>query len=337
MLRLACFSAALLAAPVYAQDTAAESNDRAPGVISVTSENDLFGGTDRNYTNGLRLERISSADSAFDILKRAGALLPGISVDEHEVRQGVAISHAIFTPEDISSAPPDGEDRPYAGWLALSLTAVSSDEDTQDTIQLNLGIVGPSAGGEFVQVNFHELINGVDPVGWDSQLRDEPGFEIVGQRLQLFEGPSIDSLNVKTDVGLHGGLALGNVRTYAATGVMARIGLGRDSLDGDFGPPRIRPALSGGGVFKPDDGFGGYLFVGADVRAVARDIFLDGNTFRDSPSVRERRPLVGDLQGGIALQYKNAQLAFTYVHRTEQFVQQDGPQRFGAISLSVAL
>ncbi|MEO0466305.1 MAG: lipid A deacylase LpxR family protein [Pseudomonadota bacterium] len=302
------------------------------GVISITSENDLFGGTDRNYSNGFRIERVSPADRVFPLLREAAELVPGLDLERIDLRQGFAIAHAIYTPEDISAVDPDPTDRPYAGWLHVSGTVVASDENTQDVLQLNLGVVGPSASAEFVQTNWHELINGVDPQGWDQQLHDEPGVELIAQRLELYDGPDLP-FGLETDYGVHIGAALGNVRTYLAGGGMARIGF---DLDADFGPPRIRPALTGAGVFQPSQTVGGYLFVGMEARAVARDIFLDGNTFRDSRSVSDRRDFVGDVQAGAALHYRNVQVAFTYVHRTEQFVAQAGPQRFGAISISIA-
>ncbi len=61
------------------------------------------------------------------------------------------------------------------------------------------------------------------------------------------------------------------------------------NLEADYGPNRIRPSLSGTSYFNADyleDPFGFYVYVGAQGRAVAQNIFLDGNTFRDS---RERR------------------------------------------------
>lgn len=306
--------------------------DEPSGVISLTSENDLFGGTDRNYSNGIRIERVSPAGRVFPLLREAADLVPGLDLERINLRQGFALAHTIFTPEDISALVPDPEDRPYAGWLYVSGTVVASDEDTQDILQLNLGVVGPSAQAKWVQTNWHAMINGVEPRGWDHQLHDEPGLELIAQRMQRYSGPNLP-FGLETDYGLHYGGALGNVRTYASTGGMARIGF---DLGSDFGPPRIRPATAGAGVFDPHEDLGGYLFVGADLRAVVRDIFLDGNTFRDSPSVSDRRLFVGDIQTGIALHYKTVQVAFTYVHRTEQFVKQDGPQRFGAISISIA-
>lgn len=335
-LRTMTFLAVCLSVPVAHAEDNQPTVPRKPAVVSFSTENDFFGGgTDRNYSNGLRIERVSGADNVHPGLEWVAHRLPWIDLDRTELRQGFALSHAIFTPEDTQAFVPDPTDRPYAAWLALSSTVAASSAHTQDTLQVNLGIVGPSAAGEFVQNTWHEIIGAPTAKGWDYQLKDEPGVEIIAQRLQLFDGPDLP-LGLKTDFGAHVAVALGNVRTYGATGLTARIGW---DLDSSFGPPRIRPALSGAGEFVPgtaDDPFGGYFFVGVDGRAIARDMFLDGNLWRDGPRVEDRRTVVGDLQAGVAIHYRSVQLAFTFVNRTEEFVRQDGPQRFGALSISIS-
>ena len=315
---------------------AAQEAERKPPVTSLTTENDVFGGgTDRNYSSGLRLERMSAADDVHPGLEWVAQRLPWLDLDRTELRQGVALSHVIFTPEDKTLTVPDPSDRPYAAWLHGSATVIASDETTQDTLQINLGVVGPSAGGEFVQNNWHKVIGVAEANGWPNQLRDELGVEIIAQRMELFKGPKFP-FGLETDFGASIGGSLGNVRTYAATGLTARIGW---DLDSSFGPPRIRPALSGAGDFTPGskaEPLGGYVFVGVDGRAVARDMFLDGNLWRDGPRVNDRRTFVGDFQSGIAVHYRDVQVAFTFVQRSEQFVAQNGAQRFGAISVSIA-
>ena len=177
-------------------------------------------------------------------LKWTAERLPFIDVERAKLRQGIGLAHAIYTPEDISLVIPDLADRPYAGWLNISGTVIATDGDIQDSLQINLGVIGPLAGGQFVQENWHQLINAAEPNGWDSQLRNEPGIEIIAEHQQRFDGPVLLGL-IETDIALSGGFALGNIRTYASTGAIMRIG--RD-LDADFGPPRIRPSLSGGGA-----------------------------------------------------------------------------------------
>lgn len=320
-------------------------------VTSIVVENDLFGGTDQNYTNGLRLSWISGANEVHPILRSAARLLPWSNIGyekcgvtpsgttdvgqshcaaDTRLRQGIEFGHAIFTPEDIGATDPDPADRPYAGWLYVSGTAVATTGDVQDTVQLNLGMVGPSALGEQVQVNWHKLIDGREPRGWESQLEDELGVELLVQHQRRFDGPKFGDL--QTDWALHGVTAVGNVRTYAGVGAMARVGF---DLDADFGPPRVRPALASAGVFNPRRPVAGYLFAGLEGRAIARDIFLDGNTFRDGPSV-SKFPLVADAQAGVALNLLGLQLTFTYVHRSRSFEGQKEPDQFGAVSISFA-
>lgn len=342
-------AAALLSCAAQSANTVSASNETdssfdcsasgdIAGIWSLTSENDLFGGTDRNYSNGLRIERVRPENCVTPGLDWVAKRLPLIDLERTDIRQGFALSHAIFTPEDISRVEPDPDDRPYAAWLYASATAVattplSQTSMVQDVLQINLGVIGPAAGGEFIQREWHTLIDEADPKGWDSQLENELGIEIIAQRMRKFEGQDGLPFGLKTDYALHGGAALGNVRTYAALGGMARLGW---DLDADFGPPRIRPALAGAGVFDPEQPFGGYIFAGLEARAIARDIFLDGNTLRDSASVSDRRPLVADAQMGFAIHNGDIQIAFTYVHRTEEFIEQAGPQRFGAVSISIA-
>lgn len=332
--RAALVAAFCFAAPVAAQDN--ETKPDKPGVISLTTENDVFGGgTDRNYSSGLRIERMSAADDVHPGLNWVAHRLPWLDLKRTELRQGFALSHVIYTPEDKTLTVPDPEDRPYAAWLHGSATVIASDDTTQDTLQVNLGMVGPFAQGEFVQNNWHKVIGVAAANGWPNQLRDELGVEIIAQRMELFKGPELP-LGLETDFGASIGGALGNVRTYAATGLTARVGW---DLNASFGPPRIRPALSGAGDFVPgtaDDPLGGYFFIGVDGRAVGRDMFLDGNLWRDGPRVDDRRIFVADIQSGVAVHYRDVQVAFTFVQRSEQFAAQNGPQRFGAISFSIA-
>ncbi len=128
-------------------------------------------------------------------------------------------------------------------------------------------------------------------------------------------------------------LSAGNVLTQAAIGATLRLGTG---LEGDFGPVRIGPSLAGAGPRTTHARFGGYLFLGGAGRAVAQNIFLDGNTTRRSQSV-ERRVLVAEGQGGLVLFYGRYQLAFSAVVRSREFETQRTTQAFGALSIGARL
>jgi lipid A 3-O-deacylase len=86
----------------------------------------------------------------------------------------------------------------------------------------------------------------------------------------------------------------GNIMTFGDVGGLLRIGKG---LQADYGPIRVRPALSGTDYFDAaalDGEVGWYFFASAQGRAVGRNIFLDGNTFRRSLSVSKKN-FVADL------------------------------------------
>ena len=66
---------------------------------------------------------------------------------------------------------------------------------------------------------------------------------------------------------------------------------------------------------------------------MARNIFLDGNTFRDSHRV-DREPLVADLQFGIAFHVRGIRIALSNIWRSREFEGQAEPVQFGAINIS---
>jgi hypothetical protein len=104
-------------------------------------------------------------------------------------------------------------------------------------------------------------------------------------------------------------------------------------LEADFGPPRVRPVSTGSVFFQPSGRFGWYVFGGVEGRAVARDISLDGNTWRDSRSV-DREVLVGDASAGVALIFEGARLTATYTIRSKEFETQREASQFGSVSIA---
>lgn len=70
-----------------------------------------------------------------------------------------------------------------------------------------------------------------------------------------------------------------------------------------------------------------------NAKAVVRDIFLDGNTFRESHSVDKKRFAGDAVLGGVA-RYKRVALHLSYVTRSREFATQIGRQRFGSAIVS---
>jgi hypothetical protein len=335
--RLAIWGAALL---IAGGPTALRADDGQR--LSVIEENDsLFLDSDDHYTQGLRLSWLgpdvapdSGWNEPFDLL---GGVLPVFGAEEGERSRRYALSfgQSFFTPSIISANPPDPSDRPYAGWFYLGADLLQdTDRRMLEHLELQVGVVGPAALGKQVQRRWHELISGTEPEGWDSQLENEPGIVLSYERKWRFTLAGDRGSGVDLIPELGG--TVGNVFTYGEAGVMLRIG---HNLQADYGPARIRPALSGTDYFNRDylDGdFGIYAFIGAQGRAVARNIFLDGNSFRSSASV-DKEPLVADLQAGISIfWFSGMRLDVSVVHRTEEFEHQHGADAFGIVSFGAS-
>ncbi len=238
----------------------------------------------------------------------------------------------IFTLPAITTPSPSSDDNPYAGWLYGSLGILSDTDKTLDNVILSLGVVGPASGAEQTQKFIHHVSKGSpQPMGWDHQLKNEPGANLAYERKwrNFFEAKPFGA---SMDVMPHVGVNLGNIHTDASTGLTLRFG---NDLPADYGPPLIRSTLSGSDFFMPTKTLGGYLFVTGEGRVVARNIFLDGNSFRSGGPSVQKEILVGSMQLGAVVTYKSLRFSYTHVFVTREFkAQKESIARYGAVTVS---
>jgi hypothetical protein len=308
---------------------AADEPDKEKGTLSILFENDIFYNTDRDYTNGVDIAWTTPPEESWDWATATARWLPYFG-QEGQVRTSYELGQDIYTPTNLHLANPDPNDRPYAGFLYLGLGVINETPDQLDQAELDLGVVGPASQAEQTQKLVHRIIHDTIPQGWNYQIHNEPALVLMDEKTwRAFESGTI--LGFSFDINPHVGAAVGNVYDYADAGAMARIGF---DLPDDYGPLRIEPSLPGSNFFTPTAAFGWYIFAGIDARAVARNIFLDGNTFQDSRHV-DKIPLVEDSQLGFALTFRKFRLTYTHVFRTKEFRTQPHSDQFGAINLSV--
>ncbi|MDD3814621.1 MAG: lipid A deacylase LpxR family protein [Desulfocapsaceae bacterium] len=307
-----------------------------PWTVNIYFENDLFTGTDRNYTNGVKISLISPdlvsfvesgklPDWSLEYIYR----LPFINDPDPALKRKVEFSlgQNMYTPADISRSDLIPDDRPYAGWTYFGAAFHTRSSERMDTIELQVGMVGPDSFAEETQKAVHDLRDLQRPNGWDNQLKNEPGLAAIYERKWQLE-PVFSRGIFAIDAITHLGCSLGNVATYANTGFESRLGW---NLPDDFGVSLIRPA--GNTSFSTRQQQGGYLFVALNTRVVLRDIFLDGNTFADSHSIG-KKIFVADLAGGAAIYFKQVKLTWTQVLRTKEFDGQPDNHSFGSLILS---
>jgi hypothetical protein len=307
-----------------AEDEREEDNK---GILNVVMENDIFAGSDSDYTNGIRFAWLSSEEHMPILARRIANILP-LAGDGNK-RISIAAGQSMFAPEDLSRRDLVVGDQPYAGWLYGSIGMVSDTGKTLDNVMLTLGVVGAPSLAEPTQKFIHRAMGSPQPNGWDNQLKNEPGIVLTYERKWRAIAEA-SPFGLAVDVTPHAGVNLGNINTDATVGATFRLGY---DLPADYGAPRIRPSLPGSDFFIPTQELGGYLFTTIGERVVARNIFLDGNTFRDSPSV-DKKNLVSSLQVGAAVTFGETRLSYTQVFMTKEYKTQKHPAEFGALTLS---
>ncbi|MFD2206025.1 lipid A deacylase LpxR family protein [Kiloniella antarctica] len=304
-------------------------------IITLVIENDSLGaaGTDKNYTSGVRLGYLDVNADLPEIAYTLDRVVPTFGINETS-SVFYSLGQNIYTPQNISQTSQDPDDRPWAAHMYGSIGLVTVTDNHMDEIEASLGIVGPSALGEQAQkfVHTHITTDSPTPHGWSNQLNHEPTLSLGWQR-RFPNYWQVNGGGLSLGASPYYGATLGNAHTFADAGMTFRLSPERDTWQDE--PVRVRPALPGTGYFdRPEDGWSWYLFAGLEGRAVARNIFLDGNTFSNSHSV-DKKYFVADANAGLALTYEQYRFSYTMVYRTKEFEGQDDPGVFGALSFGV--
>lgn len=309
--------------------------DKGLGTFWVCWENDSLVNTDRGFTNGLKLTWISpflenSSKKAW--LNRMPFLFrPG---RRHAL--SLSLRQDMFTPDDLKRADLNEEDRPYAGYLGFELGIYNLNHNRMSFLGIGLGIVGPLSLAEKTQKFVHTYDSADWPEGWHHQLKNELAAQLVYERkwrMAVF--------GEKKGLGLkfvpQAGGGLGNVYTYGHAGLQVHLGW---NLPDDFGLPFLQPGGdSAGGFFERDPARSGqeydgiYLFTALDGQVVLRNIFLDGNTFRESHRV-EKESLTAYLLVGLGAKVSNFNLSMACVAWTRLFKTQVNRQIYVITSIS---
>jgi hypothetical protein len=334
-----------------------ESRAQTPGEFRIYEENDFFNPfseqTDRYYTQGLRLERLEpswEADAHFlPGVTHADwcSLVCGDGAGDGSVNTGYAFGQNIYTPANITIAGPQPNDRPWAGLLYGSRIARISYEEPslaaqrQDRIEVSLGIVGPASLAKEAQIVWHQVIGAPRPNGWDNQLRNEPVLQLRYDT--ALRWPPTDGGNADIIARVRGNM--GNALISLEAEVTGRIGW---NLSG-FGvlsipappPPPAASAMTGRTSALTGTRWlaSGNFFLRAGIKAVAHNIFLDGNSFASNDIRIDRTPFVPEIAVGAELNLVgNFWLTFQFIHRGSEFETRSGreapAQEFGSITLA---
>jgi lipid A 3-O-deacylase len=314
-------SLASLALFIFAVTPSHADNGWDGHIFSFIWENDATAGSDKHYTQGARLSYLSKDDALPQWLNGFSTWLPAVGFEVEARKFGIAVSQEIYTPEDLQSQALVADDRPYAGWLYGTFTLQRRGRMTRDLpvmehIRLDLGVVGAESLAEETQKSWH----GTAPQGWANQLETEPAINLRYDRSVLFALRSKESPWGGDFIPFVQASA-GNVHSFLGLGTTFRYGY---NIPNEFETSHENESGK----------WGAYLSATAEGRYVFRNIFLDGNTFRDSHSV-DKRPLVGDLRVGLTIVLKQVELTAAHTLVSQEFKGQRSLDTYGTAMVTV--
>ena len=316
----------LLAIQLFAGKTASWQFER----LNYYFENDVFGNTDSAYSDGSRLSVLMYRPEA----DKEWLSIPFMENLDRVHFISFSLTQQIFTPTDLTQSELIKEDRPYAGWLYGEVGLHQSAPDHLDSLSLQVGVVGPASHMEQLQAYVHKKIDSGMAQGWANQIKNEVGVQLNYQHKWRFVPKPF--LGVTTSVIPYVGGEFGNIAMKANSGVLMRIGwnvpqdFGSSTIDegGENGIPVRRHCL----VDTPQSWSFNFHFAGG-VTAVARDIFLDGNTFQESHSV-DKKILKAYGAFGFSGRYKNFNFDYIRTYHTQQFKEGSSHHNIGSIIIS---
>ncbi len=319
--------------------------------LLVQWDNDLLAGSDRDYTNGVRVAWVQDLDpdeATHNWLQKALYRFSGVEDDAFLGRYryqnegpdrfswGLGISQLMFTPDDPTAlAAPNGQ-RPYAGWLGLEVSLHVKNAASANSVTLSLGTTGANSYGEDAQTWIHEHVSD-SPVfqGWSSQVPGEMTLNLHLDHKQRLGWPNLcDGWPVEIDGYTEWGGALGNLRTAAYVGGLLRAGY---NLSAAYTTPRVQIGSYGHALFEEEDTqccpVSIFCFAGIRAAAVLHDITLDGPVFREFDTGVDREPLVGELLAGVGVRWGHVDLSLSRTFRTNEFKGQNENQQFASVRL----
>ena len=282
--------------------------------IHFITENDADFRQDSDYTFGSEIGALFALSDSKKSLNT-----------EHDFLS-ISYDWKIYTPKDLKRSDIIEDDRPYAGYQYIKTSLHRANTERLHTLTVQIGFIGPDTKMQQVQNAVHSLIGSPHANGWHNQLKNELIIQLNYSYRKFVQ------LDKKSVVLPEVGFELGNASSKGYGMLIYRYG---NDVTSNFGSslidntnyykiPRIKPSKK---IWR-------YAFeLSLRTNFIARDIFLDGNTIRDSHSV-EKNYITGEIGYGVDIAYKRWSLSYLRKHLTKEFKTQNRYPNYGSLILS---
>lgn len=302
--------------------------------LRISEDNDVFNtrgrGTDRYYTNGIRIDVYYTKHTAPKFLSK---LLVPLNNSSDNI-YAIGLTQQIFTPSDIQRTDVIVNERPYAGLLYGSHTLVSADYEKKQrlTTEIVIGVLGPASLAGETQTWVHEQIGAATPKGWANQVKNDIilSYQVRYEKLML--EPSKD-LEV---IGILEGNA-GTLSNNLTGGLLFRAGV-FNSYFSNYEKPGAKESSSTSTPYKK---FQFLFFLRPSFTTFMDNSTLQGGYFTGKNSVQTIKTddltrYYLDFEAGFVIGHKRVGLSLSQRLRTAQYT--DAPvQQFGNLTLFVGL
>jgi hypothetical protein len=308
------------------------------GAWTLTLENDVPTGSDNNYTNGTGLSWVSNSIDTYDersFVRRWGeslSFLPFVGNEGSSTYVAWTLAQEMHTPDDITVPDPPSDDQPYAGIMYLDSVAYARSARATHAWQLRLGMVGPSSQAEHVQTSFHKMIGSDRPMGWDTQLPNEPVVNVGYTGAWLLAQGDVGQSSATWRLVPVANAGLGNYFTGGGLGMYAEVGW---NLVDALGGTALRQGFNAASTVGvgPVDRWSVSLSGGVACYGVAHYLPLDGTVFRHSRSV-DTEPFIGMATLGLTVRHQDLVFFVGKTYFTRTFDTERERAEFGTMSLS---
>ncbi len=310
--------------------------------FSISNDNDSLANADGDYSAGMELTWTQASRASVDEratlprwLKHVSKRTPFGHAGVDRFGSRIVLGQKIYTPRDLRKTELIEDDRPYAGWTYLNLSLHARKQDRLDSIILSVGIIGPASFADEVQENVHEFFGAVRVRGWKNQLKNEFALNLSYLRDRIVWQKDSDSEYEMELVSLSR-IDIGNVDTSASCGLRWR---GGRNLESDFDSDSDESSHRIEGIEPKHGSHSKFRFSHLlEMRGivVARNIFLDGNTFKESHSVEKKNALV-EISWGIDYGNRKKRASMRYTYRSKEFDLQKSGSSFIRFALEFGL